>query len=144
MRTTAAGDASATASLRASDGIGALPSFPAKAKKVPKTNGFRNFCGKSNVHGYNAPCFDSVVHIFEDSVLMRRDNEDRRDTVALPVQEFSCSLLYHLFHQLQPIIGQIIPGVLPEAEGKQMAQTFFMGRGKHLFCRTDIVIVNAG
>lgn len=100
--------------------------------------------GKSNVHGYNAPCFDSVVHIFEDSVLMRRDNEDRRDTVALPVQEFSCSLLYHLFHQLQPIIGQIIPGVLPEAEGKQMAQTFFMGRGKHLFCRTDIVIVNAG
>ena len=47
MRTTAAGDASATASLRASDGIGALPSFPAKAKKVPKTNGFRNFCVKS-------------------------------------------------------------------------------------------------
>ena len=110
----------------------------------PKPDGFGGNSGKSNVHGYNAPCFDSVVHIFEDSVLMRRDNEDRRDTVALPVQEFSCSLLYHLFHQLQPIIGQIIPGVLPEAEGKQMAQTFFMGRGKHLFCRTDIVIVNAG
>ena len=113
-------------------------------EKVLKSYDFRTFYGKSNVHGYNAPCFDSVVHIFEDSVLMRRDNEDRRDTVALPVQEFSCSLLYHLFHQLQPIIGQIIPGVLPEAEGKQMAQTFFMGRGKHLFCRTDIVIVNAG
>ena len=113
-------------------------------KNLLKSEDFKRNFGKSNVHGYNAPCFDSVVHIFEDSVLMRRDNEDRRDTVALPVQEFSCSLLYHLFHQLQPIIGQIIPGVLPEAEGKQMAQTFFMGRGKHLFCRTDIVIVNAG
>ena len=75
---------------------------------------------------------------------MHWDNGDRRDTVALPVQEFSCSLLYHLFHQLQPIIGQIIPGVFPEAEGKKMAQTFFLGRGKHLFCRTDIVIINAG
>lgn len=119
--------------------------FPCKSKKEnPGIIAIPRLYGKSNVHGYNAPCFDSVVHIFEDSVLMRRDNEDRRDTVALPVQEFSCSLLYHLFHQLQPIIGQIIPGVLPEAEGKQMAQTFFMGRGKHLFCRTDIVIVNAG
>lgn len=37
------------------------------------------FSGKSDVRGYNAPCFDRMVHYFMGSVLMRWDNEDRKD-----------------------------------------------------------------
>ena len=33
------------------------------AKKVPKTNGFRNFGGIPTALGYNAPCFERMVHI---------------------------------------------------------------------------------
>lgn len=37
--------------------------------------------GKSTAHRYNAPCFESVVHYFVGSVLMRRDNEDGKDNI---------------------------------------------------------------
>ena len=40
-----------------------------------------NLFGISTVHGYNAPCFDSMVHYFMGSVLMRRDNEDGKDNI---------------------------------------------------------------
>ena len=38
--------------------------------------------------GYNAPCFESVVHNFVGSILMRWDNEDRKDrlSIALAIQ----------------------------------------------------------
>ena len=39
--------------------------------------------GKSTVHGYNAPCFENVVHYYVGSVLMRGDNEDRKDKSSL-------------------------------------------------------------
>ena len=44
--------------------------------------------GKSTAHGYNAPCFESVVHNFVGSILMRWDNEDRKDrlSIALAIQ----------------------------------------------------------
>ena len=47
-----------------------------------------NVCGKSTAHGYNAPCFESVVHNFVGSILMRWDNEDRKDrlSIALAIQ----------------------------------------------------------
>lgn len=37
--------------------------------------------GKSTAHGYNAPCFDGMVHCFMGSGLMRRDNRDRKDNI---------------------------------------------------------------
>ena len=45
---------------------------------------FRNqvlLSGKSTAHGYNAPCFDGMVHCFMGSGLMRRDNRDRKDNI---------------------------------------------------------------
>ena len=36
--------------------------------------------GIPTVRGYNAPCFDGMVHCFMGSGLMRRDNEDGKDT----------------------------------------------------------------
>ena len=33
-------------------------------RKNPETVEISGFSGKSTVRGYNAPCFDSVVHIF--------------------------------------------------------------------------------
>ena len=44
--------------------------------------------GKSTARGYNAPCFESVVHNFVGSILMRWDNEDRKDrlSIALAIQ----------------------------------------------------------
>ena len=41
--------------------------------------------GKSNVRGYNAPCFERMVHSFMGSVLMRWDNGDRKDTCVIPL-----------------------------------------------------------
>ena len=41
------------------------------------------FSGKSTAHGYNAPCFDDMVHCFVGSILMQRDNEDRKDKSSL-------------------------------------------------------------
>ena len=43
----------------------------------------RCFFGKSTAHGYNAPCFDDMVHCFVGSILMQRDNEDRKDKSSL-------------------------------------------------------------
>ena len=40
---------------------------------------FQDFFGIPTVHGYNAPCFENVVHYYVGSVLMRWDNEDRKD-----------------------------------------------------------------
>ena len=37
--------------------------------------------GKFTAHGYNAPCFDGMVHCFMGSGLMRRDNEDGKDNI---------------------------------------------------------------
>ena len=55
--------------------------FAPKRKKIPKTKGFRNFGGKSTAHGYNAPCFDDMVHCLVGSGLIRRDNEDGKDNI---------------------------------------------------------------
>ena len=44
----------------------------------------KDFTGKSDVRGYNAPCFERMVHYFMGSVLMRRDNEDRKDNMLDP------------------------------------------------------------
>lgn len=40
-----------------------------------------NQSGKSTVRGYNAPCFDSMVHYYMGSILMRWDNEDGKDGI---------------------------------------------------------------
>ena len=50
---------------------------------VPKTNGFRNFGGIPTVRGYNAPCFEGMVHYYISSALMRLDNEDEKDKVSI-------------------------------------------------------------
>ena len=39
--------------------------------------------GIPTVHGYNAPCFENVVHYYVGSVLMRWDNEDRKDILSI-------------------------------------------------------------
>lgn len=39
--------------------------------------------GKSTAHGYNAPCFENVVHYYVGSVLMRWDNADRKDRLPI-------------------------------------------------------------
>ena len=76
--------------------------FGRNKKKVPKTNGFRNFCGIPTVRGYNAPCFEGMVHYFMGSILMHRDNEDRKDKMrnalpevfSLPCRKLSVGRLY--------------------------------------------------
>ena len=51
-------------------------------KKNGKTLVVKPFLsGKSTAHGYNAPCFDGMVHCFMGSGLMRRDNRDRKDNI---------------------------------------------------------------
>ena len=44
--------------------------------------------GIPTARGYNAPCFENVVHYYVGSVLMRWDNEDRKDrlSIALTIQ----------------------------------------------------------
>ena len=56
--------------------------------KPPKPDGFGGNSGIPTVHGYNAPCFENVVHYYVGSVLMRWDNEDRKDrlSIALAIQ----------------------------------------------------------
>ena len=39
--------------------------------------------GIPTAHGYNAPCFESVVHNFVGSIMMRWDNEDRKDILSI-------------------------------------------------------------
>ena len=61
----------------------------AKQEKVLRTLlDPKDFVGKSTARGYNAPCFESVVHNFVGSILMRWDNEDRKDrlSIALAIQ----------------------------------------------------------
>ena len=41
------------------------------------------FSGIPTAHGYNAPCFEGMVHYFMGSILMHRDNEDRKDKSSL-------------------------------------------------------------
>ena len=62
-------------------------SIPQKGKRKPQVTKPGVF-GKSTAHGYNAPCFESVVHNFVGSILMRWDNEDRKDrlSIALAIQ----------------------------------------------------------
>lgn len=39
--------------------------------------------GIPTARGYNAPCFEGMVHCFVGSILMQRDNEDRKDKSSL-------------------------------------------------------------
>ena len=39
--------------------------------------------GIPTVRGYNAPCFEGMVHNFVGSILMRWDNEDRKDILSI-------------------------------------------------------------
>lgn len=71
------------------------------AKKSPEILRFQDFVGKSTARGYNAPCFDGMVHSFATFVLMRWDTADGKDRIALLSQEPSCSSLYHFFNHLQ-------------------------------------------
>lgn len=60
-----------------------------KSEKVkPSRTSSEKVFGKSTARGYNAPCFESVVHNFVGSILMRWDNEDRKDrlSIALAIQ----------------------------------------------------------
>lgn len=57
--------------------------------------------GTPTARGYNAPCFDGMVHSFATFVLMRWDTADGKDRIALLSQEPSCSSLYHFFNHLQ-------------------------------------------
>ena len=65
--------------------------------RINNGNGF----GKSTARGYNAPCFDGMVHSFATFVLMRWDTTDGKDRIALLSQKLSCSTLYHFFNHLQ-------------------------------------------
>ena len=60
---------------------------PTKNERKPQVTKPGVF-GKSTARGYNAPCFESVVHNFVGSILMRWDNEDRKDrlSIALAIQ----------------------------------------------------------
>ena len=49
------------------------------AKKSPEILRFQDFVSIPAARGYNAPCFENVVHYYVGSVLMRWDNEDRKD-----------------------------------------------------------------
>ena len=62
--------------------------FPNKHKKSWSQASLRPR-GIPTAHGYNAPCFESVVHYFMGSVLMRWDNEDRRDRLSIALAEYS-------------------------------------------------------
>ena len=55
--------------------------------KIPRTFVLGIF-GIPTARGYNAPCFEHMVHYFMGSVLMRWDNEDRKDrlSIALAIQ----------------------------------------------------------
>ena len=61
-----------------------------------------SFFGIPTARGYNAPCFESVVHNFVGSILMRWDNEDRKDKMrnalpevfSLPCRKLSVGRLY--------------------------------------------------
>ena len=39
--------------------------------------------GIPTVRGYNAPCFEGMVHYYIGSVLMLLDNEDEKDKVSI-------------------------------------------------------------
>jgi hypothetical protein len=39
--------------------------------------------GIPTARGYNAPCFEGMVHNFVGSILMRWDNEDRKDILSI-------------------------------------------------------------
>ena len=38
---------------------------------------------QSTARGYNAPCFEGMVHYYIGSVLMLLDNEDEKDKVSI-------------------------------------------------------------
>ena len=48
-------------------------------KKTQKPKLLSLLSGIPTARGYNAPCSENVVHNFVGSVLMRWDNEDRKD-----------------------------------------------------------------
>lgn len=51
-------------------------------KNLLKSEDFERFFGISTACGYNAPCFEGMVHYYIGSVLMLLDNEDEKDKVA--------------------------------------------------------------
>ena len=75
--------------------------FPNKHKKSWSQASLRPR-GIPTARGYNAPCFENVVHNFVGSVLMRWDNEDRKDKMrnalpevfSLPFRKLSVGRLY--------------------------------------------------
>ena len=70
-------------------------------KELPDAEASGSY-GIPTAHGYNAPCFENVVHNFVGSVLMRWDNEDRKDKMrnalpevfSLPFRKLSVGRLY--------------------------------------------------
>ena len=53
--------------------------------KKQKALAFANaFSGKSTARGYNAPCFDGVVHCFMGFALMGWDTADGKDNMLDP------------------------------------------------------------
>ena len=54
----------------------------ATQEKVLRTLlGPKDFVGKSTAHGYNAPCFEGMVHCFMSFVLMGWDTADGKDRI---------------------------------------------------------------
>ena len=49
----------------------------------PKTNWVQRYAGIPTARGYNAPCFEGMVHYYIGSVLMLLDNEDRKDILSI-------------------------------------------------------------
>ena len=52
-------------------------------KNSPEILRFQDFVGIPTVRGYNAPCFEGMVHYFMGFALMHRDNGDRKDKIRL-------------------------------------------------------------
>ena len=57
------------------------PTCRKKLEKPGFLSEIRDNFGKSTVRGYNAPCFEGMVHCFMGFALMHRDNEDRKDNI---------------------------------------------------------------
>ena len=52
-------------------------------KNLLKSEDFNRFYGTPTARGYNAPCFEGMVHYYISSALMLLDNEDEKDKVSI-------------------------------------------------------------
>ena len=57
------------------------PQTRMNTKKMGWTSKVSTPDGIPTVRGYNAPCFEGMVHCFMGFALMHRDNEDRKDNI---------------------------------------------------------------